>query len=225
MRFRYVIAYAAAATMPAAPAPLAAQPQLLAAAMLQPEGEVTREFLLGRWTDDNDCNNTVELLADGSFVTSEGARGRWTLQGARLSFIGSQTITATVRTNGSNAITLFHDDGTVGGSTRCSTTAAARRVTMPALPATVEAALAMSRAPTREMIIGTWTDDGDCSNTVTFGADGVFRVPTGGGTWTLVGERLTLRGSSVVGARARAVSQNHILLIHDDGGLGQSVRC
>lgn len=224
MRLRYAIAYGAAATMQAAPAPLAAQPQL-AAAMLQPSGAVTREFLFGRWTDDNDCSNTVEFAADGSFVTSDGARGRWTLRGARLSFIGGQTITATVRSNGNNAITLLHDDGTVGHSTRCTTTTAARRVTMPAMPPTAQAAVAMSRPVTRQLLIGSWTDNGDCSNTVTFAPNGRFIVPTGGGTWTLVGERLTFIGSSTVGARARAVGQDRILLIHDNGELGQSVRC
>ncbi len=222
-----LVLFAGLATALAVPAPLAAQPQLLgAAAMMQADGAITREFLFGRWTDTNDCSNTVEFLADGSFVTSEGARGRWMLQGARLSFIGNQTITATVRSNGPNGITLLHDDGTVGGSTRCSNIAATpRRLTMPAMPANAQAVIAMSRPVARQTLIGTWTDNGDCSNTVTFFANGRFAVPGGGGTWTLEGERLTFRGSSVVGARARAVGQNRILLIHDDGSLGQSIRC
>jgi len=223
MRFKTFLALATAgATSLAAPAPLAAQPQLLS--MVQ-NVAVTPAFLLGRWTDDGDCTNTVEFLSDGRFVTSEGAVGRWWLSGGRITFQGNSTITAAIRADSASRIILTHDDGSVGESTRCTPAPNARRIAMPAMPATAQAAIAMSRVPTRQMLLGTWTDNGDCSNTVTFRSDGTFLVPSGGGTWTLVGDRLTFQGSSVVGARARAVGQDRLLLFHDDGSLGQSVRC
>ena len=223
MRFRKPLAVAAAmATLLAAPAPLAAQPPLLAAVQAI---AVTPAFLLGRWTDDGDCTNTVEFRSDGSFVTSSGATGRWSLAGGRLTFQGTSTITAAIRADSATHIILTHDDGSVGESTRCTAAPNARRVAMPAMPPTAQAAIAMSRPIARQLLIGTWTDNGDCSNTVTFSPNGRFVVPTGGGTWTLVGERLTFIGSSTVGARVRAVGQNRILLIHDNGDLGQSVRC
>ena len=222
MRFKNVLAFATAAAAALAPAPLTAQPQALAAVQ---NVAVTPAFLLGRWTDDGDCTNTVEFLSDGRFVTSDGAVGRWWVSGGRITFQGNSTIAAAIRADSVNHIILTHDDGTVGESTRCTPAPNARRVAMPPMPATVQAAIAMSRPVTRQQLIGTWPDNGDCSNTVTFSANGRFVVPTGGGTWTLVGERLTFIGSSTVGARARAVGQNRIILIHDDGVLGQSIRC
>lgn len=219
MRTSFLLALGAALGAFALPAPAAAQPQLAAAV----QGvAVTPAFLIGRWTDDGDCANTVEFLGDGQFATSEGARGRWWLSNGRITFQGSQTLSARIHATSPTHIVLTHDDGTIGESSRC--TAAPQQRAMPPLPATPQA-LAMSRPASRQMLIGRWTDTGDCSNIVTFFTDGRFTVPSGAGTWTLVGERLTFRGSSTVSARARAVGENRIFLIHDDGTIGQSIRC
>lgn len=220
MRSKSILASFAALAALALSAPAPAQPQLAAAIQ---SVAVTPAFLIGRWTDDGNCANTVEFLDDGQFVTSDGARGRWSLSNGRITFAGNQTVSARIHATGPTRIILTHDDGTIGESTRCTPPPPQR--TMPPLPATAQAALAMSRPAAREMLLGRWTDNGDCANIVTFFADGRFTVPTGAGTWTLVGERLTFRGSSIVGARLRSVGQDRILLIHDDGSVGQSVRC
>lgn len=198
-----------------------AGPVLTAAASAQGPA-VTRDFLIGRWTDTNDCTNAVDFRRDGTFLTTEGAAGRWTLEGGRISFIGQSTISARISASDANSISLNHDDGTVGRSTRCGT---ARRVTMPTIPATAEEVLRISRPAEAALLVGTWTDNGDCGSTITFHSDGRFVVPTGGGRWTLVGEQLSFIGQSTVSARVRAVGNNRILLIHPNGTLGQSMRC
>jgi hypothetical protein len=81
---------------------------------------VTTAFLIGRWTDTNDCTNTVEFRDDGSFVTSAGARGIWALNGDQLTFQGDQAVTAQVSAPSANTIVLTHADGRVGRSTRCT---------------------------------------------------------------------------------------------------------
>jgi hypothetical protein len=202
----------------------------LAAAFTAPEAasaqsgaaiRVTPGFLIGRWTDDGNCSNTIEFFTDGTFAVSNGAVGRWSLQGDRLTFQGNSSVTARAEAASQNRIVLRHANGTVGESTRCSVP----RVAMPAVPATPQAALAMGRTGSRAELLGRWTDTGDCAAVVTFFPGGGFLVSGGGGTWTLVGDRLTFTGQSVVGARVRFVGSNRILLIHDNQTVGQSMRC
>jgi hypothetical protein len=202
------------------PAVRAQTPVQLAAAIQAPA--VTHGFLVGRWTDNGDCSDNVEFFADGRFLTSKGAAGRWALDGDRLSFVGASTVTARVAATSRDAITLTHDDGSVGGSTRCP---AARRIAMPAVPATAAEVLRISQPISRSLLIGRWTDDGDCGVAIEFMPDGRFTVPTGNGRWTLAGEQLSFIGSTTVTARVRGVGRDRILLIHGDGRIGQSMRC
>ena len=192
--------------------------QLLTAVQAQ---AVTPAFLVGRWTDTGDCSNAVDFFADGRFRTTDGAEGRWTLQGTQLSFIGNSTVTAQVRATSRDAITLTHPDGSVGASTRC----AARRIAMPPLPATAAEVLRIGGPVTAAMLIGSWTDSGDCAVAIQFLQDGRFIVPTGNGRWALAGDQLSFTGNSTVTARVRAVGRDRILLIHRDGAIGQSMRC
>jgi hypothetical protein len=84
-------------------------------------GAVTREFLIGRWTDTNDCNTTVEFLADSTFTVPGGGHGIWALDGDRLTFQGgSGSRSARVQAIDTNTITLLQDDGSLGRSTRCT---------------------------------------------------------------------------------------------------------
>lgn len=208
---------AAAALLAPAPSLASFQSEKMVA-----QAGVDAAFLIGRWTDTNDCTNTVDFLRDGRFITSDGVAGRWTLDGDRLTFIGQRTITARVAATGRDSLTLTHDDGSVGASTRCATPAP---TAMPALPATVAQALSMTRPIEREMLIGRWTDDGDCGNIIEFFRDGRFVVPTGDGRWTLNGERLSFIGNTTVNARVRGIGRNRIILIHEDQSIGQSIRC
>lgn len=81
-------------------------------------GEVNTAFLIGRWTDNNDCNNVVEFRSDGTYTTPAGD-GMWSLNGDRLTFQGSSTVSAQVAAPDANTIMLTHDNGTLGRSTRC----------------------------------------------------------------------------------------------------------
>jgi len=83
-------------------------------------GEVTTAFLIGRWTDTGDCTNTIEFRSDGNFITAQGATGMWTLNGDRLTFAGTRSVTAQVAAPNQDTIMLTHADGSVGRSTRCS---------------------------------------------------------------------------------------------------------
>ena len=82
-------------------------------------GEVTAAFLVGRWTDTNDCENVVDFRPDGTFSTPGGGSGMWALNGDRLTFQGSSTVSARVAAPDANTIMLTHDNGTLGRSTRC----------------------------------------------------------------------------------------------------------
>lgn len=184
---------------------------------------VTRDVVVGRWTDNGDCSDVVEFMADGSFRTTGGATGRWTLAGDRLTFQGASSINTRVAARSRDEITLTHDDGSVGASTRCP---ASRRLTVPALPGDIAAAERMSRSVPSAHLIGAWTDDGNCESVIRFLPGGRFVVATGTGNWTLAGDQLTFSGSSGERTvRARGVGNDRILLIHPDGTIAQSLRC
>jgi hypothetical protein len=81
-------------------------------------GQVNSAFLVGRWTDNNDCTQTIEFRPDGTFTTPGGS-GMWALDADRLTFQGSSTVSARVQAPDANTITLIHDNGALGRSTRC----------------------------------------------------------------------------------------------------------
>ena len=58
-------------------------------------GTVTldRAYMMGRWTDDNDCSNVIEFNQDGGFVAANGGTGLWNLDGDRLTMTGRDTAT------------------------------------------------------------------------------------------------------------------------------------
>ena len=92
-----------------------------AAAATAAPGQVTREFLVGRWTDNNDCNNTITFATDGTFTVPGGASGVWALDGDRLTFQGAGgTRSARVQAPDANTLLLLQDDGSIGRSTRCT---------------------------------------------------------------------------------------------------------
>ena len=211
---------AAAALMLIAPAILAPP----AAAQAGKGPAVTMDYLLGRWSDSGDCQRDwVDFRSDGGFTTAAGGNGRWRLEGDTIIFMGQSEIRARIQATDMNRLVLVHGDGSTGNSVRCP---AAQRLVMPALPATVDEAVRISRPlDDPAFLIGNWTDDGNCSSVVVFASDGRFTVGGASGRWRLVGERLSFIGDSTQTARARAVGNNRILLIYDNGTMGQSLRC
>ena len=81
---------------------------------------MTREFLLGHWTDDGDCTNTIAFHADGTFTVPGGAMGVWILNGDILAFLGFAGERSTrVQAPDEDTILLINDAGSLGRSTRC----------------------------------------------------------------------------------------------------------
>jgi hypothetical protein len=78
-----------------------------------------RTYMMGRWTDDNDCDNAIEFNQDGGFVAANGGTGLWNLEGDRLTMTGRDTATIRVSPIDQNTMTVINGDGSLGRSTRC----------------------------------------------------------------------------------------------------------
>ena len=78
-----------------------------------------RAFMMGRWTDDGDCSKGVQFNQDGGYTNADGGGGLWNLDGDRLTLTGDSTITFRLSPIDQNTITVIHDDGSLGRSTRC----------------------------------------------------------------------------------------------------------
>jgi hypothetical protein len=78
-----------------------------------------RTFIMGRWTDDGNCEKPTEFSQDGRFITPDGNTGLWNLDGDRLTLTGNRTIGFRVVPLDPNTINIVHDDGSLGHSTRC----------------------------------------------------------------------------------------------------------
>jgi len=80
---------------------------------------------------------------------------------------------------------------------------------------------------TAEFLVGTWGDNGDCNTAVTFNADGSFRMQDGStGTWTLVGNRVTMSGArGDFGVQVAKGNESQLFIGQPDGSFGISQRC
>ena len=79
-----------------------------------------------------------------------------------------------------------------------------------------------------EMILGHWSDDGDCSRGVLIRPDGTFMSldHDAEGEWMLNGDRLTFSGiGGEFELRLLDVEPEGMTLTRDDGSIGYSVRC
>lgn len=95
-----------------------------------------------------------------------------------------------------------------------------------ATPAAASTPEASAVALTREFLVGSWGDNGDCSAPITFNADGTFRNAGGVGQWTLEGDIITMQGQGgAFQLRAQALNQNQILIGNPNGAIGLSQRC
>lgn len=80
---------------------------------------VDRAYMLGRWTDDGDCENAVDFGTDGRFLTADGVNGVWNLAGDRLTMTAERTLTVQIVPIDQNSMTVVNADGSLGRSTRC----------------------------------------------------------------------------------------------------------
>ena len=90
-----------------------------------------------------------------------------------------------------------------------------------------EATVAPRAAVDRDFLIGTWSNAGDCTTTVAFGADGAYATADGlQGQWTLAGDTLTLQGEA--GSSTMTIipiDRNTMEVVGEDGSHERSTRC
>lgn len=82
-------------------------------------------------------------------------------------------------------------------------------------------------AVTAAFLAGTWGDNGDCNTAITFNTDGGYRMQDGStGTWTLVGDRLTMSGQGGdFAVNVAKGNDNQLFIGQPDGSFGISQRC
>lgn len=78
-----------------------------------------RAFIVGRWTDTEDCGDAIEFSQDGRFIAANGGTGLWNLEGDELTMSGSATATIRIVPVDRNTITVINPDRSLGRSTRC----------------------------------------------------------------------------------------------------------
>lgn len=78
-----------------------------------------------------------------------------------------------------------------------------------------------------QLLLGRWTDDGDCKLDIEFRPDGTFRSYTGGeGSWSLAGNVLTLSGQGgTFRLQLQALDGDTMSTINEQGTRGRSTRC
>jgi len=79
----------------------------------------------------------------------------------------------------------------------------------------------------RALLIGRWTDNGDCAAATDFRNDGTFSSPAGAGRWTLESEYLTL---SIAGApdgevAIQVIDRREMETVSPMGRIGRWTRC
>ncbi|HST37548.1 MAG TPA: hypothetical protein VLK25_13095 [Allosphingosinicella sp.] len=108
----------ALAAMPAAAVP--AQPDKTGAGSALQANSVplSRQFMIGTWTDDGDCDHAVEFLGDGRYFAG-GSRGIWQLDGHELTLTSDAILVMQVVPLDEDTIGVIGADGSVGESMRC----------------------------------------------------------------------------------------------------------
>ncbi len=81
-------------------------------------GGLDRGFIVGRWTETDNCDETVEFRADGTMLMPWGEEARWELSGNTLTMVGNpQTIR--LRVTGAATMEATKVTGTVRQWRRC----------------------------------------------------------------------------------------------------------
>ena len=97
-------------------------------------------------------------------------------------------------------------------------------------PAGADGARATAASPSSEiraLLIGRWTDSGDCASATEFRADGSFTSPLGSGRWTLESEYLTLSGVGPDDAEVaiQVIDRQAMDTVSPMGRIGRWTRC
>ncbi len=84
-----------------------------------PAPALTAGYMVGRWTDNEDCADAVVFRTDGRFVAADNAEGRWDLAGDRLTLEGVRTVIMRIVPIDRDTVSVINEDGSLGRSTRC----------------------------------------------------------------------------------------------------------
>jgi len=79
---------------------------------------LSRQFMIGNWTDDGDCDHAVEFLGDGRYFAG-GSGGMWQLDGHELTLTSDNILIVRVVPLDEDTLGVIGADGSVGESTRC----------------------------------------------------------------------------------------------------------
>lgn len=79
----------------------------------------------------------------------------------------------------------------------------------------------------RALIIGRWTDDGNCGQDTLFRPNGTFRSINGEeGRWRIQGDELTMSGADLaIHVRIEFEDPDTVMVTQADGSRGRSTRC
>jgi hypothetical protein len=78
-----------------------------------------RRYLIGRWTDNDNCADAVAFNAGGGFHAPNNTAGIWALRGDRVTLTGSSTLVLQIVPVSRDRILVVNPDGSLGKSTRC----------------------------------------------------------------------------------------------------------
>lgn len=117
MRRPVVLAVTAALLAPAAAT--LAQPSAAARLRPAPGLRVDAAYLVGAWSDREDCGQRIVFRGDGRFVNPDGSSGTWRLNGDALSLTGTRTIVIRLVPRSRNETIVVQANGSLGYSQRC----------------------------------------------------------------------------------------------------------
>ena len=103
-----------------AAAPLSAQPATADPRLTPAPGiKVDSEFIVGVWSDKEDCSVRIQFSRDGRFLNQDGSNGTWRMDGDNLTLTGNRSITVRIVPQNRDQITVVNPDSTLGYSRRC----------------------------------------------------------------------------------------------------------
>ena len=113
-----------------------------------------------------------------------------------------------------------------GGKDPAGETANSQDATAPSADGGPRATAASPSGEILALLIGRWTDSGECDDATDFRADGTFTSPVGNGRWTLESEYLTLSGAGPNAEVAiQVIDRAAMETVSPMGRIGRWTRC
>lgn len=96
-----------------------AQPPAASRLRPAPGLRVDAAYLVGAWSDREDCGARIVFRSDGRFFNPDGTNGTWRLNGDALSLTGTRTIVIRLVPRTRNETIVVQANGALGYSQRC----------------------------------------------------------------------------------------------------------